>query len=79
MKMFYTIFFFYLLHRFCFLLDMLVLWCGINMFFNIIGFDFTVIFNFELLHWNVSQSVMANKIYYCRSLGAFYPVFIDYK
>lgn len=80
MKMFSTIIFLNLLHRFWEgFLDMLVMWCGNNMFFNIIGFDFTVIFNFELLHCDVLQSVMANKIHCCRSLGGFYPVFIEYK
>lgn len=80
MKMFSTIIFFkpasQILGVF---LDMLVMWCGNNMFFNIIGFDFTVIYNFELLHCDVLQSVMANKIHCCRSLGGFYPVFIEYK
>lgn len=80
MKMFSTIIFLNLLHRFWGgFLDMLVMWCGNNMFFNIIGFDFTVIFNFELLHCDVLQAVMANKIHCCRILGGFYPVFIEYK
>lgn len=41
---------------------MLVMLCGNNMFFNIIGFDFTIIFNFELLHCDVSQSWLTKSI-----------------